>query len=70
MPYVPVAIKETKKKTRLFIKKLMNNLILAKIIKGKIKGEEVLIPRIPVIPADFPFQFKRIPRSIGFCDDN
>ena len=44
--------------TRLSIKKLMNNLILAKIIKRKFKGEEVLIPRIPTIPADLPFQFK------------
>ena len=34
--------------TRLSVKKLMNNLILAKIIKGKFKGEEVLIPRIPI----------------------
>ena len=40
--------------------KLMNNLILAKIIKGKFKGTEVLMPRIPIIPADLPFHFKRI----------
>ena len=46
--------------TRLPGKKLINNLILAKIIKGKFKGEEVLTPRIPIIPADLPFQFKRI----------
>ena len=46
--------------TRLSGKKLMNNLILAKIIKGKLKGEEVLIPRITTIAADLPFQFNRI----------
>ena len=46
--------------TRLFVKELMNILILAKIIKGKFKGDEVLIKRIPIIPADLSFQIKRI----------
>lgn len=46
--------------TRLSVKKLMDNVIQATIIKGKFKGEEVLIPRIPIIPNDLPFQFKRI----------
>ncbi|CAG4981358.1 unnamed protein product [Colias eurytheme] len=36
-------------RTRLAVKKLMNNDIEAKIIKGKYKGEDVLIPRIPKI---------------------
>ena len=30
------------------------------IIKGKYKGEDVLIPRIPMIPTDLPFDFKRL----------
>ncbi|KAE9522569.1 hypothetical protein AGLY_017039 [Aphis glycines] len=46
--------------TRLSVKKLMNNAIQSTIIKGNFKGEEVLIPRIPIIPTDLPFQFKRI----------
>lgn len=46
--------------TRLAIKKMMNNVIEATIIKGKFKGEEVLIPRIPLIPHDLPFDFKRL----------
>lgn len=46
--------------TRLVVKKLMNNIIEAKIIKGKYKGEDVLIPRIPMIPTDLPFDFKRL----------
>jgi len=46
--------------TRLSIKKLMNNVIQSTIIKGNFKGEEVLIPRIPIIPTDLPFQFMRI----------
>ncbi|CAG9839206.1 unnamed protein product [Diabrotica balteata] len=27
---------------------------------GKFKGKEVLIPRIPMIPTDMPFEFKRL----------
>lgn len=46
--------------TRLAVKKLMNNIIEATILKGKYKGEDVLIPRIPMIPNDMPFDFKRL----------
>lgn len=46
--------------TRLAIKKLMNNLVEATILTGKFKGEHVLIPRIPMIPSDMPFEFKRL----------
>lgn len=46
--------------TRLSIKKLMPNLIEATIIVGKFKGEDILIPRIPIIPTDLPFTFKRL----------
>lgn len=45
--------------TRLSVTKMMNNLIQAVIITGKFKGEEVLIPRIPMAPNDLPFDFKR-----------
>jgi len=30
--------------------------------KSKVKG--VLIPRIPIIPTDMPFEFKRLQRSV------
>ncbi|XP_055306971.1 uncharacterized protein LOC129571224 [Sitodiplosis mosellana] len=55
--------------TRLAVKKLMNNLIEATILKGKFKGENVLIPRIPMIPTDMPFSFKRLqfPIRIAFA---
>ncbi|XP_062525690.1 ATP-dependent DNA helicase pif1 [Bombyx mori] len=46
--------------TRLVVRKLMNNVIYATIMIGKFKGEEVLIPRIPMIPTDMPFEFKRL----------
>jgi len=43
--------------TRLSVKKLLNNEIQSTIIKGNFNGEEVLIPRIPIIPTDLPLQF-------------
>ena len=46
--------------TRLSVKNLMPNVIEATIISGKCKGEDVLIPRIPMIPTDLPFTFKRL----------
>ncbi|XP_076638318.1 ATP-dependent DNA helicase Pif1-like [Colletes latitarsis] len=46
--------------TRLAVKKLMNNVIEATILTGKYKGEDVSIPRIPIIPIDMPFDFKRL----------
>ncbi|XP_036317731.1 ATP-dependent DNA helicase pif1-like [Rhagoletis pomonella] len=46
--------------TRLLVRKLMDNVIHATILKGKFEGEEVLIPRIPMIPTDTLFEFKRI----------
>jgi len=45
--------------TILAVNKLMENLIEAKIIIEKFKGEYVLIPRIPLISTDLPFKFKR-----------
>jgi ATP-dependent DNA helicase PIF1 len=46
--------------TRLAVKRLMPNLIEATLLTGKAKGEFVLIPRIPLIPTDMPFEFKRL----------
>ncbi|XP_053968141.1 ATP-dependent DNA helicase pif1-like [Anastrepha ludens] len=46
--------------TRLAVKKLMGNVIEATILKGKYKGEDVLIPRILLIQTDLPFDFKRL----------
>ena len=39
-------------------KKLMINVIHATILKGEFKDEEVLIPRISMIPANMTFEFK------------
>ena len=55
--------------TRLAVKKVMKNLIEATIIIGKVKGEDVLISRIPIMPTDFSFEFKRVqfPVSLTFA---
>lgn len=46
--------------TRMIITKLDDNVIEAKILVGQFKGELVVIPRIPIIPNNFPIQFKRL----------
>jgi ATP-dependent DNA helicase PIF1 len=38
----------------------MSNVVEATIATGPVKGEDVLIPSIPMIPTDMPFQFKRV----------
>ncbi|XP_053597225.1 ATP-dependent DNA helicase PIF6-like [Microplitis demolitor] len=54
--------------TRLRVTKLQKNVIEATILTGSGKGESVFIPRIPLIPNNFPFEFKRIqfPVSLSF----
>ena len=46
--------------TRLCVKHPHNNVIEATILTGASKGEIVLIPRIPLIPTDLFFEFKRL----------
>lgn len=46
--------------TRLQITHLGHNIVKATIMAGMAKGQNVLIPRIPIIPTDLPFQFKRV----------
>ena len=46
--------------TRIIVTKLMDYLIEGVILGGKFKGTSVLIPRIPMIPTDLPFEFKRL----------
>ncbi|XP_069165478.1 uncharacterized protein [Procambarus clarkii] len=42
------------------VKKLISNVVEATILTGPFKGENVLIPRIAMISADMPFQFKKL----------
>ncbi|KAL4143377.1 hypothetical protein QTP88_005714 [Uroleucon formosanum] len=53
--------------THLRITDLQKNLIEAQIMTGSAKGESVVIPRIPMIPSDYPFQFKRIQFPVKVC---
>ncbi|KAF7270251.1 hypothetical protein GWI33_016772 [Rhynchophorus ferrugineus] len=50
---------------------MMNNVVEATIIKGKYKGDDILIPRIPMIPtnSNLPFDFKRLqfPLRLAFA---
>ena len=46
--------------TRLIVKQLMGNVIDATILTGAASGDRVFIPRIPLIPTDLPFEFKRL----------
>ncbi|XP_054708557.1 ATP-dependent DNA helicase PIF1-like [Uloborus diversus] len=46
--------------TRMSVKKLHNNITEATVLTGPAAGTDVLIPRIPIIPSDISFQFKRL----------
>ena len=48
---------------------LVTKPLLTSVILGKFKGEDVLIPRIPEMPAEFAFEFKRVqfPVRLGFA---
>ncbi|CAF0786243.1 unnamed protein product [Rotaria sordida] len=46
--------------TRLCVKTLMPHVIEATIMTGCAKGEDVFIPKIPLLPSDIPFQFTRL----------
>ena len=55
--------------TRLSVKKIMNNVIEATILTGKLKGEDVQLPRIKMKPTNMPFEFKRFqfPLRLAFA---
>jgi ATP-dependent DNA helicase PIF1 len=46
--------------TRLCVKKMLGNVIEATILTENGEGETDSIPRIPLIPTDLPFNFKRL----------
>jgi ATP-dependent DNA helicase PIF1 len=53
--------------TRLCVKSLMPHVIEATILTGCAKGEDVFIPRIPMVPTDMPFEFKRLRFPVRFA---
>ena len=46
--------------TRLVVKSMKPHVLEATILTGHYQGEDVFIPRIPLIPSDLPFEFKRL----------
>lgn len=53
--------------TRLKVVMLQRNLIEAEILTGCGAGESVFIPRIPLNPNNFSFQFKRLQFPVSVC---
>ena len=55
--------------TRLRVTRIGINIITAEVLTGSGKGDIVLIPKIPIIPNDLPFQFKRLqfPIKLAFA---
>ena len=49
------------------ISSLQQNVIEAKILTGCGTGQIVFIPRIPLIPNNFPFSFKRVQFLVSLC---
>jgi len=44
----------------LVIENLLPNVIEVTILTGPAKGERTFLPKIPMIPSDLPFDFKRL----------
>lgn len=53
--------------TRLKVTNLQQNVIEAEILTGCGAGDTVLIPRIPLMPNNFPFCFKRVQFPVSLC---
>ncbi|UYV72473.1 hypothetical protein LAZ67_9003287 [Cordylochernes scorpioides] len=55
--------------TRLCITRMGTDVLQARTLTGSFRGEEVLIPRIPIIPNDLPFKFRRLqfPVTVAFA---
>lgn len=53
--------------TRLQVKALHKNLVEAVILTGCARGETVFVPRIPLMPNDLPFEFKRLQFPLKVC---
>ncbi|XP_024868732.1 uncharacterized protein LOC112452644 [Temnothorax curvispinosus] len=53
--------------TRLQVKRLMPYIVEATILTGPAAGEITLIPRIPMVPTDLPFAFKRLQFPVRMC---
>lgn len=53
--------------TRLQVRTMHKNLIEATILSGCAQGDTVFVPRIPLIPNDLPYEFKRLQFPLKVC---
>lgn len=55
--------------TRLCVTALQKNVIEALVLTGCARGESTFIPRIPLLPSDYPFEFRRLqfPLKVSFA---
>ena len=53
--------------TRLQVKQLLRNVIEATILTGCARGQDVFIPRIPLIPSDNTINFRRLQLPVKLC---
>ena len=53
--------------TRLIVEKMMVRVVEATVVMGPGKGSNIFLPRIPLIPSDIPFTFKRLQFLIRLC---
>lgn len=53
--------------TRLQVKALHRNVVDGTILTGSAQGETVFVSRIPLIPSDLPFEFKRLQFPLKVC---
>lgn len=54
--------------TRIQVKSVHKNVIEVIILTGCGRGESELIPRIPMIPSEYPFEFNRIKFTMFYYD--
>ena len=52
---------------RLVITNLNKHILEARILTGVYKGTKVIIPKIPIIPTEYPFNFRRLQFPVKVC---
>ena len=53
--------------SRLVITNLNKHILEARILTGAYKGTKVIIPNLPIIPTEYPFNFRRLQFPVKVC---